>query len=52
MEGRQAANIAHCLNGATSTARAFLEETTTTQRREHPVASCLKVMCADEDSIG
>ena len=54
MEGRQAAIIASCLQGALSTARAMVKESTLTQPWEQQVAHCLNVMCADPDkkSVG
>lgn len=47
MEGRQAAIIAHLLDGRFLDARAILDESTPTQLWEEQVASCLRVMCAD-----
>lgn len=47
MEGRQAAIIAHLLNGRVLDAQAMLDEGTPTQPWEQQVTSCLRVMCSN-----
>lgn len=47
MEGRQAAIIAHCLQGDLAQGRALLARSTPTQPWEQEIAACLHMMCTE-----
>jgi hypothetical protein len=47
MEGRQAAIIAHCVQGDLSEGQALLAQSTPTQPWEQEIAACLHMMCIE-----
>lgn len=47
MEGRQAAIIAHCVEGEPTQGRALLAQSTPTQPWEQEVAACLHLICTE-----
>ena len=47
MEGRQAAIIAHCVQGDLSQGRALHAQSTPTQPWEQEIAACLRMMCTE-----
>jgi len=47
MEGRQAAIIAHCVQGDLPRGRALLAQSTPTQPWEQEIAACLHMMCTE-----
>ncbi len=51
MDGRQAAIIAHCRQGALAEGRALLAQSTPTQPWEQEIAACFHMMCTEPTDI-